>query len=329
VQAINALPAAVLPADAGLNAGRPVDPVDFVVITGDLANRQELHPIHLQSATVSWGQFQACYLDGLALRDASGRPTPLLLVPGNHDVSNAIGSPSKLVPATDATALVEIYNRMMHPAVPRTNATYAYAADKVEYSRDFGGVHCIFLSIWPDSAARAWMEADLKALPATEPVLLFCHDPPEIEARHLTNPNGAHDVNARDRFENVVGDIYADGAAAIGGKPDGPTILEQRALAAFLRAHRNITGYFHGHNNWTESYLWPGPDGDLRLNVFRADSPMKGKFSGRDETRLAFWVMVYDTAANRLTARECLWNSGAAAGPPAWGQECDVSLAPP
>jgi len=329
VQAINALPAAVLPADAGLNAGRPVGPVDFVVITGDLANRQELYPIRLQSATVSWAQFQACYVDGLALRDASGRPTPLLLVPGNHDVSNAIGSPSKLVPATDATALVEIYNRMMHPAVPRTNATYAYAADKVEYSRDFGGVHCIFLSIWPDSAARAWMEADLKAVPATEPVLLFCHDPPEIEARHLTNPNGAHDVNARDRFENVVGDIYADSAAATGGKPDGPTTVEQRALAAFLRAHRNITGYFHGHNNWTESYRWPGPDGDLRLHVFRADSPMKGKFSGRDETKLAFWVVVYDTAANRLTARECLWNSGAAAGPPAWGQECDVSLAPP
>ena len=103
----------------------------------------------------------------------------------------------------------------------------------------------------------------------------------------------------------------------------------ERALAAFLRAHRNITAYFHGHNNWTESYSWPGPDGDLRLNVFRADSPMKGKISGKDETKLAFWVVAFDTATHRLTARECLWNSAAAAGPPAWGAECDVSLGPP
>jgi hypothetical protein len=329
LEAINTLPAAVLPADDGLNAGRPVGPVDFVVITGDLTNRQELYPIHIQSATASWAQFQACYVDGLTLRDPAGRPTPLLLVPGNHDVSNAIGAPSRLVPATDATSLVEIYNRMMHPAAPRTVANYSYAADRIQYSREFGGVHCVFLSIWPDRIARAWLEADLRAVPAGEPVFIFCHDPPEIDARHLTNPHGAHDINGRDKFENVVGDIYADGAADGGGKPDGPTTIEQRALAAFLKAHPNITAYFHGHSNWTEFYTWNGPDGDLRLSVFRADSPMKGKLSGKDETKLAFEVVVFDADRHRLTARECLWNPRAAAGPPAWGQARTVSLAGP
>lgn len=329
LQAINAVPAAVLPADAGVNAGRPVGPVDFMVITGDLTNRQELYPLHIQSAAVSWTQFAACYLDGLTLRDARGRPSPLLLVPGNHDVSNAIGAPSKLVPERDATSLVEIYNRMMHPAVPRTTATYAYPADRIQYSREFGGAHCVFLSIWPDSAARAWLESDLRAVPADEPVFIFCHDPPAIEARHLTNPNGNHDVNDRDKFENVVGDVYADGGTQGPGKPAGSTLIEQRALAAFLRAHRNIVGYFHGHTNYTEFYTWKGPDGDLALSTFRADSPMKGNVSGKDQTKLSFQVVVFDTATHRLTARECLWNSRSADGPPVWGESATVSLLAP
>jgi hypothetical protein len=166
-------------------------------------------------------------------------------------------------------------------------------------------------------------------VPATTPVFIFCHDPPDIDARHLTNPNGAHDVNSRDRFENVVGDVYADAPTPGAGKPDGPTTIEQRALAACLKAHPNIVAYFHGHANWTEFYTWAGPDGDLRLSVFRADSPMKGKVSGKDETKLAFNVVVFDTASHRLTARECLWNPAAAAGPVAWGQSRTVSIAVP
>ena len=158
VQKINGLPGATLPPDDGLRAGEPVGPVDFVVITGDLANRQELYPLPIQSATVSWGQFEACYIDGLKLRNPAGQPTPLLLVPGNHDVSNAIGYPAKLVPATDATSIAQIYNRMMQPATPRTKDSYRYATDKIYYSRDFGGVHALFLTIWPDTTARAWID---------------------------------------------------------------------------------------------------------------------------------------------------------------------------
>jgi hypothetical protein len=331
LQAINAVPAAVLPTDEGLHAGQRVGPVDFVVITGDLTNRQELRPVPIQSATISWGQFADCYVAGLALKDVRGRPTPLLLVPGNHDVSNAIGFSAALVPATDATSLVEIYNRTMHPAVPRTTSTYSYANDRIQYSRDFGGAHGIFLSIWPDSIARAWMESDLKAVPAGVPVFLFCHDPPDIDARHLTNPNGKHDINNRDRFENVVGDIYAD-AAPGEAQPDGPTLVEQRALASFLKAHRNIVGYFHGHSNWNEFYTWKGPDDDLALSVFRADSPMKGKLSGKEEAKLSFQVVVYDVASHRLTSRECLWNAQAGtatAAPLAWGASKTVNIAVP
>mgnify|MGYP001604390644 CR=1 FL=1 len=333
VQGINALPAVAFPADGGVRAGRMIGPVDFVAITGDLTNRQELYPIHIQSAATSWGQFETCFIDGLNLRDAGGRPTPLLLVPGNHDISNAIGAPTRLVPERDATALTQLYNRMLNPVVPRTPATYSYAADKINYARDFGGAHCVFLTIWPDRAARAWLERDLQQVSATTPVFLFCHDPPAIEARHLTNPRGAHDINGTDKFENLVGDIYADGAIADDGKkPAGETTIEQRALAVFLKAHRNIVGYFHGHSNWTEFYTWRGPDGDLALHVFRSDSPMKGKLSGKDETNLAFQVVAYDVTEQRLTARECLWNAPPATGgrppPVSWGLVTTVSIAP-
>ena len=332
VQKINALANTRLPQDGGLRAGEPIGAVDFVVITGDLTNRQELYPNHIQPAAVSWAQFKACYIDGLKLRDAQGRPTPLLLVPGNHDVSNAIGAPTKLVPATDATSMVELYNRTMHPAIPVTTADYDYARDRVTYAREFGGAHCIFLTIWPDSFARAWIDRDLEAVPATEPVFIFCHDPPEIDARHLINPYGDHGINPHDAFENLVSDVYADGDTATRkAKPDGETTVEQRALAAFLRRHRNIVAYFHGHENWNEVYTWRGPDGDLALKVFRVASPLKGKTS-KEEAQLSFQVVVFNAAERKLTDRECLWNaSGANDGPGvpvAWGASSTVSLAP-
>ena len=326
VKKINGLPATRLPDDGGLHAGRPVGPVDFTIITGDFSNREELYPVHIQSASVSWGQFEQGFIHALTLRGPDGQPAPLLLVPGNHDATNAIGSWSKMVPDTDATPMAGIYNRMMHPATPLTKDTYSYATDKIQFARDFGGAHCIFLTIWPDSVARAWIEADLKTVPATTPVFLFCHDMPDIDARHLTNPNGKHDINDKDKFENLVADVCADGPMS-----DGPTLIEQRGLAALLKAHRNIVGYFHGHSNWNEFYTWKGPDGDLALNTFRADSPMKGKFSGKDESKLSFQVVVFDTAAHTLTARECLWNSKGAADtdatPVAWGSSETVSIA--
>lgn len=324
VDAINRLPAAMLPDDGGLHAGRAVGPVDFVTITGDLTNRQERLPLKIQSAATSWAQFENVFIGGLTVKNAAGQPAPLLLVPGNHDVSNAVGHPNGLLPATDATTLAQIYNRMLLPATPRTKDTYRFDADLICYSRDFGGAHGIFLTIWPDARTRAWIEADLKNVPETTPVFLFAHDPPKAEARHFTNPNGRHDLNTHDKFENVISELYPDGKDS-----DGGTAHAQRELESFLKAHRNIVAYFHGHSNWNEFYTWKGADKDMALATFRADSPMKGRESGKDETKLSFQVVVYDVAAKKLTARECLWNPTAGTSRAvAWGESVTVSLAP-
>ena len=324
---INTLPSVSLPADGGLRAGQLIGPVDFVVVTGDLANRQDLYPIHIQSATASWAQFEESFAQMLAVKDAAGRPSPLLLVPGNHDVSDAIGSPGKMLPDTDASSMAGIYNRMMQPATPRTKETYRYDTDRIQCSRNLGGAHLVFLTMWPDSVARAWLEQDLANVPTTTPVFLFCHDQPDIDAKHLTNPNGKHDINSHDKFENLVADQSVDGSTV-----DAPTLTAQRNLAAFLKAHRNIVGYFHGNANWNEFYTWKGPDSDLTLSVFRADSPIKGRDSGKNEGKLSFQVVTYDVAAGTLTARECLWNANGTKDtdeePVKWGESRTISIIP-
>lgn len=321
IDAMNLVPAARFPEDGGVRQGERIGAVDFVVITGDITNRQELYPIRLQSSAKSWAQFQAGYLSRLTLRNPEGAPSPLFLVPGNHDVSDAIGAPSIMVPRTDATSMAEIFNRMMRPAVPLTPQTYRYADDRVNTSRDLGGVHCVFLTVWPDSQERAWMERDLRAVARTTPVFIFVHDPPEPDPRHFINPNGDHGINRDDNFENLLSDVYADGATG-----DCGTLIEQRQFARFLKSHRNIVAYFHGHNNWNEYYTWTGPDHDLSLRVFRVDSPVKGKSSGRDERKLSFQVVVYDAESGKLTARQCFWNRPA--GRLNWGAETTVDIAP-
>ena len=324
---INTLPSTSLPGDGGLRAGQIIGPIDFIVVTGDLANRQDLYPIHIQSAAASWAQFEESFAQVLSVKDAAGRPAPLLLVPGNHDVSDAIGSPSKMLPARDASSMVGIYNRMMQPGTPRTKESYRYDTDRIQCSRDIGGAHLVFITMWPDSVARAWIEQDLAKVPPTTPVFLFCHDQPDIDAKHLTNPNGKHDINSHDKFENLVADQCADG-----GTTEAPTLIEQRALAAFLQAHRNIVGYFHGNANWNEFYTWKGPDSNLSLSVFRADSPIKGRDSGKKESKLSFQVVTYDAAAGKLTARECLWHINGTkdtdATPVKWGETRTISIIP-
>jgi hypothetical protein len=300
-------------------------PLDFVAQGGDIANREEeTEAGRIQSAAASWAQFQHDYIDGLTVTTAGGRRSPLYIVPGNHEVSNAIGFYKPMFPPHDNTALIEIYNRMMTPSRPKTAASYNYASDRVLYSHTIAGIHFVFLTIWPDSAVRAWLENDLKHVDRSTPVIMFAHDQPEAQAKHFSNPNGTHDINAVDKFENLLAERLADGPTI-----EAPTVAEQRELERFLERHRNITAYFHGNSNWNEFYDWNGPLHTVMLHTFRVDSPMKGAVSGDDETRLSFQVGSIDTATQMLTVRECLWNVNPASPALTWGESKTVPLARP
>jgi hypothetical protein len=169
------------------------------------------------------------------------------------------------------------------------------------------------------------MEEDLRRVSSSTPVVVFAHDPPAVEAKHFRNPNGRHDINPVDLFENVLADEFTSGTSV-----DAVATNEQQAFERFLTAHPNVAAYFHGHTNSNEFYDWVGPDQTARLHTFRADSPMKGVVSTDDETKLSFQVAVVDPASRRLTVREVLWNATRGADAPAvrWGDSVTVSLGP-
>src|SRR5258708_6760592 len=298
---INRLPQLVIPRDRGIGSGRMINAIDAILITGDIANREETG---IQCAAVSWQQFEADYTHKITTKGKDHRPTALWLSAGNHDVSNAIGFWRPTEPATDASSMAAIYNRMMSPAHPRTAADYNYATDKVHYSRNIGGIRLLFVNLWPDSAEQHWMEEDLKGLKPGTPVLLFTHSMPELEARFFTNPNGQHTINSTDKFENLLPEIFRDGHTV-----KDSALYEERGLAAFLKQHPEIKAYFHGHNNFNEFYNWQAPDKDISLPCFRVDSPMKGRTSAKDETRLSFQLISIDTRTKTMTVRECRWNT--------------------
>ena len=272
-------------------------PLDFVAEGGDVANRADAEA-EIQPAAVSWRQFHQDYVEHLRM--------PVYVVPGNHDVSNAIGYHRPM--AIDNTSMVGIYNLMMAPRT-RTSRSFNYAADRVLTSRDISGVHFVFLTVWPDSLSRAWLARDLEHVSAKTPVVIFTHDQPEAERKHFTNPDGTHDINASDRFENLLCDTYTDDRIA--------------EWETFLAQHPNITAYFHGNSNWNQFYDWTGPRHAVTLHTFRVDSPMKGKDSASDETKLSFHVVTIDSRTSAMTVRERLWNAGR------WGAETTVSIAPP
>jgi hypothetical protein len=247
------------------------------------------------------------YCDSLKLTGSNGLPATLFIVPGNHDISNAIGYAKPMKPLTDPTSMVRIYNLMCKPATPLTNQDYDYATGKINYSHNIHGIHFMFITLWPDSAERIWMEKDLDTVAKNTPVIIFTHDEPTSEAKHFTNPLPPYNMTVQNKFQNLLTEHYKEGNMA--KKGDNATAIEQRGWVAFLKKHPNIKAYFHGNSNWNEFYTYKGPDNDVSLSTFRVDSPMKGDFSSKDETLLSFHLITLDPLTQTLTVRECLWNT--------------------
>jgi hypothetical protein len=273
--------------------------MDALVITGDIANRME---VGIQTATKSWAEFKTVFIDSLHLLKANtNAKATLFVVPGNHDMSNAIGFHRPMNPKKDPASMLGIYNLMF----PQNQVLkFDSSLNRIHYSKDIKNVHFIFLSLYPDSAERVWMEQDLKKVSISTPVLLFAHSIPEVEPRFFENPNGIHDINEEDKFENLVPERYKDGKDV-----KGETTIEQVAFTNFVKKHPNIKVYFHGHENFTQYYTYQGPNKDINLQCIRTDSPMKGRASAKDESKLAFELVSINTNTGMLTVREVLWNA--------------------
>jgi alkaline phosphatase len=353
VSAMNTMPGTVLPSDNGVNAGNPVK-VNFVIQTGDIANRSQDdiastgYAGFIQSSYDSWKQFETDYINGLQY--------PLYLVPGNHDVSNAIGY-TKPLPATDGSILAFIYNMFVKPGTfdtsskaaaqaSYTNATYQDVTKKVFYSRDIAGVHFMFINMWPDTAAQTWMDNDLAKVDPNTPAIIFTHDQPETEGKHLTDPKGA--TVFTNKYENLLLNpgIFAK---PVGDATD--TVNAEQTFTTFLAKHKNIVAYFHGNDNYNQMNTcdpisgadtsptqlpstgrgcYKGQDNSVLLPEFRVDSPMKGAYSGlgyssgtgsADPNVLSYQVISVDPTKKLLTVREYFWRAKK------WGASATISLA--
>ncbi len=302
---MNLLPKIIYPSNSAIKKSLPIGAIDFIAITGDITNRQEPPA---PAASVSWNQFYQDYFQQLSIKDKKGNSSILCLTPGNHDISNAIGHADKMKPNQDPTTMVGIYNSMIQPAIAKTSNSYRYQTDKINYSKDIGGIHFVFLHLWPDTETRNWLAKDLQKINAATPVILFQHDPPEVESKHFTNPKGKHAINHK--FENLLAEQYKSGSFF----NEESTIDQQKKLVDFLKAHPNIKALFHGHNNWNEFYTYQGPEKNIKLPVFRVDSPLKGKDSGEKETKLSFQLVTIDTKTKQMMVREIFWNKGKVGG---------------
>ena len=317
VASINKLPGLVLPPDGGVIAGKPVTWIDYVISTGDIANRMEGTPEKApMTATACWELFMEQYGKGITVKDRQGQPAELLAVPGNHDMTNAVGFFRPMYPNKDDGALRGMLERATGKKV---DAIDPYA-QPVVLSREKGGLHLLVMGIWPDSACRKWMDSELKKIPSGQAALLFTHMPPNLTANRLTNPNGDHGLNAKDGFENLTPDVSS--VSSVKERP----LREHRELAEYLKAHPAIRAYFHGHENFNEFYNWQGPDYTISLPTFRVDSPMKGDVSAGDETELSYLLITADTDTGKMTVREVFWNTNAS-DMISWGQTNTVSIA--
>ena len=292
VAQINKLNATNAPVDSEIGAGKVMN-ISYIITTGDISNRNEGGTT---PSAQTLAQFDNDYTNGITLQNFRGEKPVLLIVPGNHDISNAIGQKKIAVGNEDATTLTTIYNRMMNPAQEKTVDTYNYATDKVNYIRNIAGIQFAFVNMWPDADQRAFISANTN----TEfPIFIFAHDEPDVELKHLTGEG----------LENLVNETPSGETTEEGFAGELRDVGVQREFAEFVAANPNIKAYFHGNTNFTEFYTYEGPDTNISLSTFRVDSPMKGEESGSDETLLSFQILSIDKSTQKMTVREVLWNT--------------------
>ena len=322
---MNTLPGMTLPNDGGVNAGKKINTIDYLLQGGDIANRMETSA-SVQTAAASWEQFKIDYLQNLTIKNQNNEKTELLMVPGNHDVSNTIGYYANMNPLTDASSMAQIYN-LMFKTTTKTASNYSYMKDRINYSRNIGREHFCIIQMWVDSSVRVWMAKDLQNVSASTPVIIVAHDQPAVVSNHFTNPYGNHSINSTDKFDNVLDEMLKDGTVAA----TGSDAIEQRGFVAFLKQHPNIKAYLHGHAHESKYYTYTGPDNDVALKAVGADSPMKGVVSSTTgkENQLTFHFGALDTKTMTLTMREVYWNPDPTnpGAPIQWGTtKFDISL---
>ena len=180
---MNTLPTQLFPNDGGVASGQQVGQVDFLMDTGDIANRSETGSIAVNhslsylgntvdypgqasyvalKSNVSWSQWQHGFLGDnntgnsagglLSLTNSQGQGIPVFLSPGNHDISNAIGMTGKIATGDrDTTSFVQIFNRMTPYSgkAPITTSVFDTASNWNGQNAEDGSLIATRDAAWP------------------------------------------------------------------------------------------------------------------------------------------------------------------------------------
>jgi len=250
---MNTLPGQSSPRTARAR-GSPVGAIDMVIETGDIANRMEV-VTQCPSAKRrrSWAQFSIDYINGLNLFDQSSNRGASLACAGQsrrqqrHRILHAHGADHAATSMAGSTIFMAESGR------PLTAST-SLRADKIQL---LGGSrrhpHGVPQYV-PDSASGRGSGTTSRRSTRARPCSSSCTiRPPSIQ--HFINPNGLHDINTVDKFENLP-----RGSTRRAPTINAPSTIEQRAFATFLKAHKNVVAY----STATPTHAvhdWNGPDG--------------------------------------------------------------------
>ncbi len=302
---MNTLPVQLFPNDGGVAAGQSVGTVDFLMDTGDIANRSESQSAIAANAaldylgsivnypgnsaytapvsSVTWSQWQHDYLGDtntgsragglLTLTNAAGQGIPVFLSPGNHDVSDAIGMNGKIAAGNvDATSFAQIYNRMT-PYSGKLPITTNIFTNPGDYTNVNNQVNYSF-DIGGVHVLCVNMFPDKNILNwMSADIANLPTSTPVFLFCHVPLNMAAGETKVFGTPTNTSNSAGADIPFKLSGTDSANSYVDMNAakqyVADWLVAHGNVRALFSGHDNFNGATNWNGQDANGNLIAVR------------------------------------------------------------
>jgi len=302
---MNTLPTQSFPNDSGVAAGQPIGQVDFLMDTGDIANRSESssaiaanHSLSYLGSTldypgqasyvapvssVTWGQWQHDFLGDanpgntagglLTLTNSQGQGIPVFLSPGNHDVSDAIGMIGKIATGDrDATSFVQIYNRMTPYSGKSPIATSVFT-NPADYTNVNLQVNYSF-DVGGTHVMCVNLFPDKNILNwMTADLANVAASTPVLLFCHAPLNMAAGETKVFGNPSTTSSSAAGDIPFALTGTDSSTSYVDMNAakqyVADWLIAHPSVRALFSGHDNFNGATNWNGQDPNNNLIATR------------------------------------------------------------
>ena len=309
---MNTLPTQTFPSDGGVAAGQTVGQVDFLMDTGDIANRSESssaiaanHSLSYLGNTVdypgqtsyvapksnvTWSQWQADFLGAantgntagglLTLTNSQGQGIPIFLSPGNHDISDAIGMTGKIATTDrDASSFVQIYNRMT-PYSAKAPITTSVFDTPSNYTNVNLQVNYSF-DVGGTHVQCVNMFPDKHILNwMTNDLANVAASTPVLLFCHAPLNMATGETKVFGNPASTSSSAGADIPFSLTGTDSATTYVDMNAakqyVADWLIAHPNVRALFSGHDNFNGAANWNGQNAEDGSLIATRDAAWPG-----------------------------------------------------